>query len=101
MKETFLLLVEDHFDVADRGLAVAPSLSVRRDQAFPFTADVDVLAPTGERRSTVALFSVRMGGRSSKSVCEVILRSLGKSEVPIGSRILTDASTAARFLPGG
>jgi hypothetical protein len=66
---------------------------------FLFAADVDVVAPTGERRSTVALFS--MGGRSSKLVCEAILRSLGKSEVPIGSRIFTDASTAARFLARG
>jgi hypothetical protein len=100
VKDKLLQLVEDRFEVRGRGLVVA-TLPVRPDRAFPFTADVDVVTPTGDRRPAVALFSIPMGGRASKSACSVLLRDLGKDDVPIGSRVFADAITATSFLVDG
>jgi hypothetical protein len=97
MKEALLLVVQDHFDVRGRGLIVAPSLCAPHGQGFPFTAEVDIAPPSGGRLAAVALFSVPMGGRSSKSNCVMMLRDMTKSEVPIDSRVLVDEAVAATF----
>jgi hypothetical protein len=95
MRNTLLLVVDDHFDVPGRGVIVMPALPVRRDERYPFTAEVDVVKPGGERLTAVALFTVPMGVRAPHA-CVVLLRDLTKDQVEIGFRIFADAETVAR-----
>jgi hypothetical protein len=92
-----LLVVEDCFDIPQRGVLLTPALPFTDNPLTNQNCDATIVMPDGsllQGNAEIGLIHLN-GGRWRRLV---FLKNLSKADVPIGSRLLVPADMAQRLL---
>ena len=82
-----LFVVDDHFDIRERGLILAPGIEPIGDERFTVGSPLLLKRPDGSSiETTIGGLEMLLTPKPTTQV-PILLKGLGKSDVPIGTEV--------------